>query len=142
MIVAGVMSGTSADGIDVALVEMAAADQSGRRKKRATKSGTSGPSLQFLGHAELPYPADVRRLVLASMNSPRASVADLARLNFLLGDLYAEAVLAAQKRLDELRSTASQGPHRAVAASPPARAARNPSRRCDRPPSSLLPGRG
>src|SRR5437667_7892698 len=99
MIVAGVMSGTSADGIDVALVEMAAADQSGRRKKRATKSGTSGPSLQFLGHAELPYPADVRRLVLASMNSPRASVADLARLNFLLGDLYAEAVLAAQKRL-------------------------------------------
>jgi anhydro-N-acetylmuramic acid kinase len=38
-------------------------------------------------------------MVLASMNSPRASVADLARLNFLLGDLYAEAVLATQKKL-------------------------------------------
>jgi anhydro-N-acetylmuramic acid kinase len=99
MIVAGVMSGTSADGIDVALVEMAAADQSVRRKKSAKNSGASGPSLQFLGHAELPYPADVRRLVLASMNSPRASVADLARLNFLLGELYSEAVLTAQKRL-------------------------------------------
>jgi len=99
MIVAGVMSGTSADGIDVALVEMAAADQTVRRKKSAKNSGASGPSLQFLGHAELPYPADVRRLVLASMNSPRASVADLARLNFLLGELYSEAVLTAQKQL-------------------------------------------
>ncbi len=99
MIVAGVMSGTSADGIDVALVEMAAADQARRRVKSKKSSEASGPSLQFLGHAELPYPADVRRLVLASMNSPRASVADLARLNFLLGELYSEAVLAAQKRL-------------------------------------------
>src|SRR5207302_10826994 len=41
----------------------------------------------------------VRRRILVSMNSPRASVADLARLNFLLGELYAEAVIAAQKRL-------------------------------------------
>jgi len=99
MIVAGVMSGTSADGIDVALVEMAEADPGVRRGKRKADSRVGGPSLKFLGHAELPYPADVRRLVLASMNSPRASVADLARLNFLLGDLYAEAILAAQKRL-------------------------------------------
>jgi anhydro-N-acetylmuramic acid kinase len=111
MIVAGVMSGTSADGIDVALVEFPLAPKSGRtgasrkttvgsprRQKGAQTSRVT--SLQFLGHAELPYPADVRRLVLASMNSPRASVADLARLNFLLGDLYAEAVLSAQKRLN------------------------------------------
>jgi anhydro-N-acetylmuramic acid kinase len=33
------------------------------------------------------------------MNSARASVADLARLNFLLGELYAEAVLSTQKKL-------------------------------------------
>jgi anhydro-N-acetylmuramic acid kinase len=33
------------------------------------------------------------------MNSPRVSVADLARLNFLLGELYAEAVIATQKKL-------------------------------------------
>jgi len=37
--------------------------------------------------------------VLAAMNSSSTSVADLARLNFLLGELYAEAVLAAQKKL-------------------------------------------
>src|SRR5579859_7572805 len=32
------------------------------------------------------------------MNAADASVADLARLNFLLGDLYADAVLATQRR--------------------------------------------
>jgi anhydro-N-acetylmuramic acid kinase len=32
------------------------------------------------------------------MNAPRASVADLARLNFLLGELYADAVLATQRK--------------------------------------------
>jgi len=107
MIVAGVMSGTSADGIDVALVEFAAnpapenrrASAKSVKRSRQPAQPPTRSSLTILGHAELPYPADVRRLVLASMNSPRASVADLARLNFLLGDLYAEAVLSAQKKL-------------------------------------------
>jgi anhydro-N-acetylmuramic acid kinase len=109
MIVAGVMSGTSADGIDVALVRMEDADanaaanacvrkiskkSNGRKKQTAPR-----PPMKFLGHAEFPYPADVRRRILLSMNSPRASVAELARLNFLLGELYAEAVIAAQKKL-------------------------------------------
>jgi anhydro-N-acetylmuramic acid kinase len=85
MIVAGVMSGTSADGVDVALVRILRASGETR--------------LKFLGHASLPYSATVRRLVLGSMNSARASVADLARLNFRLGELYAEAVLSAQKKL-------------------------------------------
>ena len=87
MIVAGVMSGTSADGINVALVRVAE-----RRRSAPTR-------LELLGHQEFPYPAAVRRMVLAAMNSESASVADLARLNFLLGELYADAVLAAQKKL-------------------------------------------
>ena len=33
------------------------------------------------------------------MNAPSASVADLARLNFLLGELYAEAVNATAETL-------------------------------------------
>ncbi len=109
MIVAGVMSGTSADGIDVALVEFPAtpapasskvsSNSSTRSARKRSAQISTQISLKFLGHTELPYPADVRRLVLASMNSPRASVADLARLNFLLGDLYADAVLSVQKKL-------------------------------------------
>jgi len=88
MIVAGVMSGTSADGINVALVRITPG--SGRK--------TGWPQFAFLGHAEFPYPEDVRRFVLTAMNSTRASVADLARLNFLLAELYAEAVLSTEKR--------------------------------------------
>jgi len=88
VIVAGVMSGTSADGINVALVDI------GDRRE-------AGPiRLQFklLGHAEYRYPQEVRRTILRFMNADKAAVADLARLNFLLGELYADAVLKAQKK--------------------------------------------
>ena len=95
MIVAGVMSGTSADGIDVALVRIRETDAQGRNRQ----VGKTDSRLKFLGHAQFPYPSDVRRKVLASMNAADSSVADLTRLNFLLGELYAEAVLSAQKRL-------------------------------------------
>ena len=78
------MSGTSADGIDVALV---------RIQGRGFRS-----RLELLAHYEFPYPAEVRRAILAAMNAASASVADLSRLNFLLGDLYADAVRAAQRR--------------------------------------------
>jgi anhydro-N-acetylmuramic acid kinase len=97
MIVAGVMSGTSADGIDVAFIRLG--EQSPKPKAAGQASRKPAAQLEFLGHAHFPYPGDVRRVVLGAMNSPRASVADLARLNFLLGDLYAEAVVAAEKRL-------------------------------------------
>src|SRR5208282_2345684 len=39
-----------------------------------------------------PFPARVRRTILRMMNAESARVADLARLNFHLGELYAEAV--------------------------------------------------
>ena len=87
MIVAGVMSGTSADGINVALVRITSS---------RSRAGTHG--LHFLAHAEYPYPKRVRRAVLAAMNSTKANVADLARLNFLLAELYADAILATQRR--------------------------------------------
>ena len=82
MIVAGVMSGTSADGINVALAELTG----------------SRPKLKLLGHLEFPFPAAVRRAILAAMNAEQARVADLARLNFLLGHLYTGAVAAAARK--------------------------------------------
>src|SRR5580704_7815692 len=87
MIVAGVMSGTSADGINVALVRIT-----------SSRSRAGTPGLHFLAHAEYPYPKHVRRAVLAAMNSTNANVPNLARLNFLLAELYADAVLATQRR--------------------------------------------
>lgn len=83
MIVAGIMSGTSADGIDVAIVRLM-----GRGFRTR---------LELLAQHHSDYPAKVRRAVLAAMNAQAAKVADLARLNFLLGELYADAARAASK---------------------------------------------
>ncbi len=80
MIVAGVMSGTSADGIDVALVHIA--------------PGKLRPRLTLLAHEGFPYPAALRRAVLAAMNAASTSTAELARLNWRLGLAYSEAVSA------------------------------------------------
>ena len=88
MIVAGVMSGTSADGINVALARVSGEPNSDR-----------GMSFRLLGHAEFPYPKAVRGAVLALMNAQTASVPDLARLNFVLAELYAKAVLATQRKM-------------------------------------------
>jgi anhydro-N-acetylmuramic acid kinase len=84
MIVAGVMSGTSADGIDVAVTRI--------------ESGKLRPKLTLLAHEGFPYPASLRRAVLAAMNASSTSTAELARLNWRLGLAYAEAVTTTAKR--------------------------------------------
>ena len=100
MIVAGVMSGTSADGINVAVVRIESCDgpMSRSRRKRLRgqacpeRSRRECPRYTLLAHEECPFSARVRRTILETMNAELARVADLARLNFLLGELYAEAV--------------------------------------------------
>jgi len=110
MIVAGIMSGTSADGVDVAVVQIGEKDRTGSRNKSPRDSGGrkvssigtrpfENQTVRLLGHAAFPYPIAVRRAILASMNADSARVADLARLNSLLGELYSDAVLATQRRL-------------------------------------------
>jgi len=84
MIVAGVMSGTSADGIDVAVARIA--------------PGKARPRLTLLAHEGFKFPAGLRRAVLAAMNASSTSTAELARLNWRLGIAYAEAVSATVKR--------------------------------------------
>lgn len=88
MIVAGLMSGTSADGVDVALVRL------------RPRKGELSPNLKLLAHCSFPFSASLRRSVLAAMDAKEISTAELARLNWRLGIAYAEAVeatLAAQK---------------------------------------------
>lgn len=84
MIVAGVMSGTSVDGINVAIV---------RCLGRGLRT-----RFEVLSHHESAFSPAVRRAILQATNARGASVADLSRLNFLLGEVYADAVLRAQKR--------------------------------------------
>ena len=73
------MSGTSLDGIDVAIVEIR-----GRR-------------VETVGFLSTPYPAAVRAGILGVSNCP-THTATLSRLNFQLAERYARAVLAAVKR--------------------------------------------
>jgi anhydro-N-acetylmuramic acid kinase len=87
MIVAGVMSGTSGDGADVALVDLSSR---GRAKMPIL--------MRLIGHYHVPYPERIRRAVLECMNAQSARVSDLARLNVLLGEIYAEAVDRAQRK--------------------------------------------
>jgi anhydro-N-acetylmuramic acid kinase len=103
MIVAGVMSGTSADGINVALVRIGETENPNVRPASGSAAGLRGRgrplhTVKLLGHAEYSYPPKVRAAVLAAMDAERARVADVARLSFLLGELYADAVLATERQ--------------------------------------------
>ena len=79
MIVAGVMSGTSADGVDVALVRVSAG-----------KEGV--PKLKVLGHEGFRYPKTVRDAVLRVMEGGSTNAAEMSRLSWRLGQVYAECV--------------------------------------------------
>ena len=80
-LVAGVMSGTSADGVDVALVRVS--------------PGSEAPEIEFLGHQGFAYPGEVRAAVLKAMDADSISVAELALLNWRLGAIYADSIEAA-----------------------------------------------
>lgn len=95
MIVAGVMSGTSADGIDVALARIG---EGHPVRGGAKKSLPLASKIELIGHVHCSYPRAVREAVLAAMNANSASVAELARLNFRLAELYANAVISAQRK--------------------------------------------
>ncbi len=85
--VAGVMSGTSADGVDVAICRVSPA---------LREDGL--PRVKVLAHRAFPYVTEVRSAVLAAMNAEATSTAELARLSWRLGDVYADAVAQTVQR--------------------------------------------
>ena len=78
MIVAGVMSGTSVDGVDVAVCRIS--------------GPVNAPKIKLLGHSSLAYSKAIRTAVLRAMDAKSISAAELSRLNWRLGAVYAEAV--------------------------------------------------
>lgn len=98
MKVVGLMAGTSADGIDAALVEL-------------TGAGV-GTRVRLLAFETSPYPPGVRERVLEAATRP-VPVQTLARLNALLGELFARAALEVVQRagmpLDEVALIGSHG---------------------------------
>ncbi len=85
-LVLGLMSGTSADGIDVALVRI------------VDRPAGAGISARLEGIYSTAYPSRVREAILRVANVGATTSAEISQLDFLLGELYARAVLAALKK--------------------------------------------
>ncbi len=74
-LVVGLMSGTSVDGVDAALIE------------------TDGEKFSLLEFISLPYQAREREEILKLCDPKTAALEEICRLNFRLGEIFAAAVL-------------------------------------------------
>jgi len=84
MLVLGLMSGTSADGIDVALARISGAPPNLNAK--------------LLGHTSVKFPSAVRKEILRVAEQHPITAGALSQLNFRLGELFAGAALAACRK--------------------------------------------
>ena len=84
MLVLGMMSGTSADGIDVALARISGAPPNLNAK--------------LLGHTSTKFPDALRKEILRVAEQHPISAGAHSQLNFRLGGLFADATLAACRR--------------------------------------------
>jgi anhydro-N-acetylmuramic acid kinase len=84
MLVLGMMSGTSADGIDVALARIAGAPPNLK--------------IKLLGHTSVGFPPAVRKEILRVAEQNPIPAGELSQLHFRLGQIYGDAALAACKK--------------------------------------------
>src|SRR6266481_1896176 len=84
MLVLGLMSGTSADAIDVALARISGAPPHLNAK--------------LLNHTSINFPPQVRKEILRGAEQQPISAGQLSQLNSRLGETFAEAALMACRR--------------------------------------------
>ncbi|HEV2349883.1 MAG TPA: anhydro-N-acetylmuramic acid kinase [Terriglobia bacterium] len=83
-LVVGLISGTSMDGIDAALV-------------RITGPG-DGPRTRLLAFTVLPYPPEIRQRLMHVAAGQPAMAAEISELNFILGELFGNAAIEVCRR--------------------------------------------
>jgi len=76
--VIGLMSGTSLDGVDVALVEI--------------RNNWIETRINLLGFIEYPFPEGLKAIILRNSVKESSNVEDISQLNFLIPQIYAEAI--------------------------------------------------
>jgi len=84
LLVLGLMSGTSADAIEVALAQISGAPP--RLKPK------------LLNHISISFPSNLRKEILRVAEQQAIPAGDLSQLNFRLGEVFAEAALSACRR--------------------------------------------
>lgn len=138
----GMMSGTSVDGIDAALVELTDGDRqeaadagqagaaraaaengitrtepAGAARTRAEKISSgyyaARPRVRLLAFENRPFPEEIRRQIFDLFRPETSSADRIGYMNFLLGELYAEAALSvirkAGRRPEEVDVIGSHG---------------------------------
>jgi len=85
MLVLGMMSGTSADGIDSALVKISGA--------------SPNLKIKLLGHVKQNFPPQIRKEILRVAEQNLLAPGEFSQLHARLGQIYAEAALHACKKL-------------------------------------------
>jgi len=73
--VAGLMSGTSVDGVDVAIVDI------------------TGQKVRLLAFDIFPYPTALRREILRLCSPESARLDDICHYNFVLGEVFSDAII-------------------------------------------------
>ena len=92
------MSGTSADGIDAALLEIS--------------QGKALPKIQLIQFLVLPFPVQLRERILRVADAGSGATSEICRLNVLLGELFAKAAtLVARRAGVPLHNVALIGSH-------------------------------
>ena len=84
MLVLGMMSGTSADGIDTALVQIS--------------SAPPNLKIKLLGHTNHQFPTAIRKEILRVAEQNPLTPGEFSQLHARLGQIYAQAALAACKQ--------------------------------------------
>ena len=88
------MSGTSADGVDVAIVDI------------------RGDHIDVISFATFLYPGGLRRDILKLLESETAPIADVSHLNFVIGEVFAASLIKlAKKKRIALKSIDLIGSH-------------------------------